>query len=417
MADRKIVELPISQTLSDTDYMLVSQNGTPVWVTTDKMKENAANAVTHPTVLPNPKKLKFTGAVTAEYDGSTEQTINIPAGGTGGTSDYNALSNKPKVNNVELSGNKTLDDLGIQEKIASVVENKIQFDKEIVSPNVVATTVEADNLYSNTVIDGKLGAKLDKNQGSVNQGKFLSVGSDGNIQLVEAPSGGGGSDYTLPQATENALGGIKAKAKTDETVEVAIDSASGKLYVPTYPTPSGSSGGLSARYDSETQNIVFEENGQGSGGGSVEKEWKVIAEIDVLEETSSYEYDNLDNLTEIFIYTKGLTNIGEQDSVLRGIIYDSAGGNVECIAIDTQKSATNMPDRYQRHYIKYNGMYWESQKLSVCNNEQNYYLSYNQLQSPYSVKLAIGQCKKLYLRVAMPSSQALKSGQIYIYGR
>lgn len=81
MADRKIVELPTSQTLSDADKILVNQGGNPVWVTTDKMKENAANAVTHPTTLPNPKKLKFTGAVTAEYDGSTEQTINIPTGG------------------------------------------------------------------------------------------------------------------------------------------------------------------------------------------------------------------------------------------------------------------------------------------------------------------------------------------------
>ena len=35
-------------------------------------------------------------------------------GGSGGTSNYNALTNKPKINNVELRGNKTLNDLGIQ---------------------------------------------------------------------------------------------------------------------------------------------------------------------------------------------------------------------------------------------------------------------------------------------------------------
>lgn len=34
-----------------------------------------------PTKLPNPQKLKFTGAVTGEYDGSEEKTINIPTGG------------------------------------------------------------------------------------------------------------------------------------------------------------------------------------------------------------------------------------------------------------------------------------------------------------------------------------------------
>lgn len=34
--------------------------------------------------------------------------------GTGGTTNYNELTNKPQINNVELAGNKTLEDLGIQ---------------------------------------------------------------------------------------------------------------------------------------------------------------------------------------------------------------------------------------------------------------------------------------------------------------
>lgn len=37
------------------------------------------------TTLPNPKKIKFTGAVTDEYDGSAEKTINIPAADAGKT--------------------------------------------------------------------------------------------------------------------------------------------------------------------------------------------------------------------------------------------------------------------------------------------------------------------------------------------
>lgn len=36
------------------------------------------------------------------------------AGGGGGSSSYSDLSNKPKINNVTLSGNKSLSDLGIQ---------------------------------------------------------------------------------------------------------------------------------------------------------------------------------------------------------------------------------------------------------------------------------------------------------------
>lgn len=40
--------------------------------------------------------------------------INIEGGGGGGTSNYADLINKPKINNVELNGNKSLNDLGIQ---------------------------------------------------------------------------------------------------------------------------------------------------------------------------------------------------------------------------------------------------------------------------------------------------------------
>lgn len=50
---------------------------------------------------------------------------------------------------------------------------------------------------------------------------------------VEGLDGGGGS-YTLPTASADTLGGVKAKAKDSETVEVAVDEG-GKLYVPAYP--------------------------------------------------------------------------------------------------------------------------------------------------------------------------------------
>ena len=63
-------------------------------------------------------------------------------GGTGGTTNYENLSNKPQLNGVTLEGNKTLDQVGV----------------------------------------------LAKNQGSSNSGKYLSVGSDGNVAPADAPS-------------------------------------------------------------------------------------------------------------------------------------------------------------------------------------------------------------------------------------
>lgn len=69
----------------------------------------------------------------------------------------------------------------------------------------------------------------------------VAVDAEGKLYVPEQLGGGGGESYTLPQATETALGGIKAKAKTTETVEVAIDPKTGKLFVP--EQSGGGSGG------------------------------------------------------------------------------------------------------------------------------------------------------------------------------
>ena len=93
------------------------------------------------------------GSVTTLDAGSQATVINVgteneaifnfgipkgePGSGGGGTTDYIDLLNKPKINNVELNGNKTLDDLGIQAKgnyLTSV-------------PSVYKTKAENDALY------------------------------------------------------------------------------------------------------------------------------------------------------------------------------------------------------------------------------------------------------------------------------
>ena len=51
--------------------------------------------------------------ITLDQEGNI-LTINSTGGGSGGTSNYNVLTNKPKINNVELNGNKSLNELGIQ---------------------------------------------------------------------------------------------------------------------------------------------------------------------------------------------------------------------------------------------------------------------------------------------------------------
>lgn len=75
-------------------------------------------------VLYDNKIYKCTTAVTTAgaWDGSkwTQTTV----GETGGTTNYNELTNKPKINNIELSGNKTSAQLGLQMDLGLSVDSE-----------------------------------------------------------------------------------------------------------------------------------------------------------------------------------------------------------------------------------------------------------------------------------------------------
>lgn len=58
----------------------------------------------------------------------------------------------------------------------------------ITLPTTIAHANEADNYSNNGTIANTLSTKLDKNQGSANSGKILSINSTGNICLIDAPT-------------------------------------------------------------------------------------------------------------------------------------------------------------------------------------------------------------------------------------
>lgn len=162
--------------------------------------------------------------------GTYSEKINqIPTeggGGTGGTTNYNQLSNKPKINNVELVGNKTATDLKLFDGNYNNLSNK---------PSIPTKTSQLTN-DSNFVIDAQykhIEIATSSKQGIVKpDGSTITIDTDGTIHSVGG--GGGGGSYILPQASANTLGGIKAAPKTNkETVEIKIDNATGKLFSPT----------------------------------------------------------------------------------------------------------------------------------------------------------------------------------------
>lgn len=109
--------------------------------------------------------------ITLSQSGST---LEISAtGSSGGTSDYTDLTNKPKINNVELSGNKITSDLGLFSGNYNDLTNKPTIPT--VPTNVSAFTNDAGYLTQHQDISGKLDANKVKSTYSTTSGDVYDV--------------------------------------------------------------------------------------------------------------------------------------------------------------------------------------------------------------------------------------------------
>ena len=108
--------------------------------------------------------------------------------GGGGTTDYAQLSNKPTINNVELSGNKTLAELGIN-------AGSVGFDE------------------TGTYADGSIGAEVSAQKNAIDQkqdapqtagtaGQVLSLDSQLNPVWADQTGGGGGMNIVNLSGTQ-----------------------------------------------------------------------------------------------------------------------------------------------------------------------------------------------------------------------
>ena len=104
------IELTDTQGLVDT-YTIVYTDGTTYTYTVTNGQDGFS-----PTIVENENNDESTYKLDITTKTGTITTPNLKGadGSSSGSSDYSQLSNKPQINNVELDGNKTLDDFGIQ---------------------------------------------------------------------------------------------------------------------------------------------------------------------------------------------------------------------------------------------------------------------------------------------------------------
>lgn len=114
-------------------------------------------------------------------DALVELEAQIPKGGVGGVSDYTELTNKPKINGVEVSGDKTGADYGIgnptDEQVATSVEAWLDAHPE-------ATTTVADgsiNPDKTTWMHQVWHNIFDKDDAGVEDGRFFYTDANGNV--------------------------------------------------------------------------------------------------------------------------------------------------------------------------------------------------------------------------------------------
>lgn len=79
-------------------------------------------------------------------------------GGESGTTNYNDLSNKPKINNIELTGNKTLDNLGIQPKgnyatISDLEDTVSDLEQQIGNKQSILNKQDKDNIVKDGLVN------------------------------------------------------------------------------------------------------------------------------------------------------------------------------------------------------------------------------------------------------------------------
>jgi len=166
MADKKLTSVNSVTTMDNTDKVFVNAENGVRQISVNDLTNIIKSIIGS---LKNPNKLILTGNVNAQYDGSSETTVNFPASYT-----------LPIASSTKLGGVKPRTKAN-----ADTVEVAIDSNGRLWVPAYPA--IDSDDIRY--LIDTSPYV-VKVNQGVVNAGKFLAVDSQGQVYATDAPTGG-----------------------------------------------------------------------------------------------------------------------------------------------------------------------------------------------------------------------------------
>lgn len=181
---------------------------------------------------------------------------NGGGGGGGGTTNYNALSNKPRVNGTELSGNKTAENLGLVPNTREIngkpLSENVTLNKSDIGLDNVDNTSDADKPISNAA-QTALNLKVDKVAGKGLSTEDYTSAEKTKLSGIETGATATVIDVTLSKTGE------AADAKTTGNVIADLQSENALLRelisgidAPIYRKASGAPATFADGYDNAT---------------------------------------------------------------------------------------------------------------------------------------------------------------------
>ena len=228
MADKRVTELTEKTTVNANDYLIVD-NATDG---TKKIKVSAISDAALSDSSENPVQNKVVKAALDGKQGTltagsgitiNEENVISASGGGGGTSDYSDLTNKPQINSVTLSGNKSLADLGAQEQLTFDNAPTENSDNPVKSGGIYSAlagkqaTLTFDNAptasSTNPVTSDGIKTALDAKQDTLTIDSTLSDLSENPVQnkVIKAALDGKQATLTFDNApTESSDNPVKS---------------------------------------------------------------------------------------------------------------------------------------------------------------------------------------------------------------